>query len=157
MELLPGLMILKQALYYNNTLIISDIHIGYEEMLNRKGFMIPRLQFSDMLERVEGIFDTFDGKRVERIIVNGDLKHHFGTISEQEWRNVLKFLDLLAKHCNEVILIKGNHDMILGPIARKRNVSVVDYYLIDFNTNKFINGRSLTKKTSKNKSDKIQN
>ena len=36
-------------------------------------------------------------------------------------------LDYLKKHCDEVILIKGNHDNILGPIARKRDVTVKEY------------------------------
>ena len=155
MEILPGLRILNQALYCSNTIIISDIHIGYEEMLNRKGFLIPRLQFDDMLKRVEKIFGLLEGKRAERVIINGDLKHEFGSISEQEWRNTLKFIDLLSKYCNEVIIVKGNHDMILGPIARKRNVKVVDYYMIDCNTDELINKNSLTKKIFKNKTNKI--
>jgi len=156
MEILPGLKILNQALYCNNTLIISDIHIGYEEMLNKRGFLIPRLQFEDMLKRIEEIFGLVGSKRVERVIINGDLKHEFGSISEQEWRNTLKFIDLLSKYCNEVIIVKGNHDMILGPIARKRNVKIVDYYMIDYNTNELINKNSLKPKKNKyNKSNKI--
>jgi len=35
-------------------------------------------------------------------------------------------LDFLGKNCDEVILVKGNHDTILGPIADKRRVRVVD-------------------------------
>ncbi|MDP7322513.1 MAG: phosphoesterase, partial [Candidatus Woesearchaeota archaeon] len=59
---------------------------------------------------------------------NGDLKHEFGTISDQEWRHTLKLLDYFEKHCNEIILIKGNHDTILGPIAKKRNVKVLEHF-----------------------------
>ncbi|MEK6947349.1 MAG: metallophosphoesterase, partial [Nanoarchaeota archaeon] len=129
MNILGKIKAIDLALYLDSTLVISDVHIGYEEALNKRGMMIPRLQFGEMIKRIEKILS--EAGKVEKIIVNGDLKHEFGTISEQEWRNVLKFLDLLAKHCNEVILIKGNHDMILGPIARKRNVKVVDYYLIN--------------------------
>ena len=129
MKILGNIKIVDLALYLDSTLIISDVHIGYEEALNKQGVLVPRLQFGEMVQKIEKILSSVG--KLEKIIVNGDLKHEFGTISEQEWRNVLKFLDLLAKHCNEVILIKGNHDMILGPIARKRNVKIVDYYLID--------------------------
>src|SRR3989344_4737833 len=129
MKILDNIKAIDLALCLDSTLIISDVHIGYEEALNKQGVLIPRLQFGEMVKRIEKI-SGIAGK-IDKIIINGDLKHEFGTISEQEWRNVLKFLDLLAKHCNEVILIKGNHDMILGPIARKRNVRIVDYYLID--------------------------
>ena len=37
---------------------------------------------------------------------------------------------MLAKHCNEIILIKGNHDTILGPIAKKRNVKIMGSVMV---------------------------
>ena len=58
MEILPGFKLLNHALLHNNTLIMSDIHIGYEEMLNKKRFLIPRLQFEDMLRRLEAILGS---------------------------------------------------------------------------------------------------
>ena len=130
MKILPNTRIVDLALYFDTALVIADIHIGYEEALNKQGILVPRLQFEEMVERINNIFDSLKDKKIKQIIVNGDLKHEFGTISEQEWRNTLKFLDLLAKHCNEIILIKGNHDTILGPIARKRNVKVLGYYIV---------------------------
>ena len=128
MKILPKMGIVDLALYFDSMLVITDIHIGYEEALNKQGVLVPRLQFEDMVKRMGSIFRALKGKKIQRIIVNGDLKHEFGTISEQEWRNTLKFIDLLAKHCNEIILIKGNHDTILGPIAKKRNVRIVDSF-----------------------------
>lgn len=126
MKILPNVEIVDLALYFDSALVIADIHIGYEEALNKQGVLVPRQQFEDMAKRMEKIFRRLKGKRIERIVVNGDLKHEFGTISEQEWRNTLKFIDLLAKRCNEVVLVKGNHDTILGPIARKRHAKVVN-------------------------------
>ena len=128
MKILPKMEIADLALYFDSTLVIADVHIGYEEALNKQGILVPRLQFEEMAKRMERIFGILKNKKLKRIVVNGDLKHEFGTISEQEWRNTLKFIDLLAKHCKEVILVKGNHDTILGPIAKKRNVKVVDYF-----------------------------
>jgi len=128
MKILPNIGVIDLALFFDSTLVISDVHIGYEEALNKQGVLVPRLQFGEIVRRVEKIFNILKDKKIERIIINGDLKHEFGTISEQEWRNTLKFIDLLAKHCNEVILIKGNHDNILGPIAKKRNVKVVEEF-----------------------------
>ncbi|MBI2651930.1 metallophosphoesterase [Candidatus Woesearchaeota archaeon] len=131
MEILPNIEIVNLALYFKSTLVIADVHIGYEESLNKQGVLVPRIQFEEMVNRINSIFNTLKNKKIERIVVNGDLKHEFGTISEQEWRNTLKFLDSLAKHCNEVVLIKGNHDTILGPIAKKRNVKVLEYYVVE--------------------------
>lgn len=126
MQILPNMEIVDLALYFDSTLVIADVHIGYEEALNKQGVLVPRLQFEEIVKRIENIFSILKNKTIERIIVNGDLKHEFGTISEQEWRNTLKFLDLLSKHCDEIILVKGNHDTILGPIAKKRNVKITD-------------------------------
>lgn len=131
MNILPNIRIIGLALYFDFTLVVADVHIGYEEMLNKQGVLVPRLQFEEMTKAMGQIFKQLKDEKIKTIVVNGDLKHEFGTISEQEWRNTLKFLDLLAKHCKEIILIKGNHDTILGPIARKRNVRVVDYLRVD--------------------------
>ncbi|MBN1157354.1 metallophosphoesterase [Candidatus Woesearchaeota archaeon] len=108
------------------TLVISDLHIGYEEELNKKGILVPRIQFNEYMRILE---KTLKGIEVDTIVINGDLKHEFGTISETEWRYVLRLLDFLEKHCRKIILIRGNHDTILGPIARKRNVRVMDSFV----------------------------
>lgn len=131
MEILPDMEIVDLALHFDSTLIIADAHIGYEEALNKKGILIPRTQFEDMAKRMESIFGSLSNKKIDKIVVNGDLKHEFGTISEQEWRNTLKFIDLLKSRCKEIVLIKGNHDTILGPIAKKRNVKVLDYFVAE--------------------------
>lgn len=130
-HILPSLQIIDLALYHKkqNILIIGDIHIGYEEALNKQGLLIPRFQFNEIGKRLENIFKTIN-KKLKKIIINGDIKHEFGTISDQEWRQTLRLLDFLSKHANEIILIKGNHDTILGPIAKKRNIKIVDCYLI---------------------------
>ena len=130
MNIKSGIEIADLALYIDSTLVISDVHIGYEEYLNKQGILVPRLQFQEIAKRIVFIFKLLKNKRIERIIVNGDLKHEFGTISEQEWRNTLKFLDLLLNHAREVVLLKGNHDNIIGPIAKKRNVKVAGYFVI---------------------------
>lgn len=106
-------------------LIIADVHIGYEAELNKKGILIPRFQFREMIDRLGKIILKTEP---ETIIITGDLKHEFGTISEQEWRDTLRFLDFLRKSAKKIILIKGNHDITLGQIARKRNVEVLPYY-----------------------------
>jgi uncharacterized protein len=124
MEILPGIEIegLSLHLKKDKALIISDLHIGLEESLNREGILVPRFQLKALLPGLEAIIGT---THPSRIIINGDLKHEFGTISDQEWRDTLKVLDLLAGRAQELILIRGNHDTILGPLAGKRGLSVV--------------------------------
>jgi uncharacterized protein len=134
MEMLPNIEIIDLALYCSfpekSALILSDIHIGYEEALNKQGVLVPRIQFEDIVRRMELIFNRLEGRPLDTIVVNGDLKHEFGTISDQEWRNTLKFIDILMEHTGNLVLIKGNHDSILAPIARKRKVEVVSSYTL---------------------------
>lgn len=72
-----------------------------------------------------------NNNKINTIIINGDIKHEFGKISEQEWREALKIIDLLQKNCDKLILIKGNHDTILGPIAHKKGIEIVTHYKIN--------------------------
>ncbi|HZX45364.1 MAG TPA: metallophosphoesterase [Candidatus Nanoarchaeia archaeon] len=123
MEIAKGIEIIDLCLYLKkeDILVISDTHIGYEEALNKQGILIPRFQFKEIIERLEGALF-----KVTKIVINGDVKHEFGNISDQEWRHTLRLLDFLSRYCDEVILVKGNHDTILGPIAEKRKIRVVD-------------------------------
>lgn len=107
------------------TLVISDLHIGYEEALNKQGILVPRFQFPK-LERA--LMKLLDKEKPSTVVINGDLKHEFGAISEQEWRETLKVIDMITKKA-KLILIKGNHDTILSKIAGKRNVEIKEYHM----------------------------
>ena len=81
MEITPRIYITDLALYFNFTLVIADVHIGYEEVLNKRGILVPRTQLEEMEKRLGKIFEKLKNRKIERIIVNGDLKHEFSTIS----------------------------------------------------------------------------
>ncbi len=130
MKLTENIKIVDLALVVDKTLIISDVHIGYEQALNKQGVMVPRFQFKDTVERLEKILKKVKPKQ---IIVTGDLKHEFGTISEQEWREVLKLLDLMLKYTKDIVLIEGNHDKITKVIAAKRSLKVVKQVVLGEN------------------------
>ena len=129
--MIKGIEIIDLGIMLKNEkiLVLSDFHIGYEEALNKQGILVPKFQFKDIIKRLTKIFSRLKKDKLKKIIINGDIKHEFGTISEQEWRETLRLLDFLTKFCDEIILIKGNHDTIIGPIAKKRNVRIVDYCL----------------------------
>ncbi|MBS3121275.1 metallophosphoesterase [Candidatus Woesearchaeota archaeon] len=135
MQIFKNIEIIDLCLFLtkSKTLVIPDVHIGYEEALNKQGILIPRTQFKEIMINIEKIIKEviFRFNSINQIIILGDLKHEFGRISETEWRQTLRFLDFLSKFCNNIILIKGNHDTILGPIAKKRNLEIVDNCLVD--------------------------
>src|SRR3989344_1248129 len=130
MKVNDGIELIDLTAYTENTLILTDFHIGYEEALNKQGILMPRFQFKEIIQRLDSILNRLKSRKIERIVILGDIKHEFGTISEQEWRHTLRLLDFLGRHCNEIILVKGNHDKILGPIAKKRNITVVESFKV---------------------------
>tara|TARA_B100000315_G_C14556465_1_gene578404 strand:+ start:644 stop:1450 length:807 start_codon:yes stop_codon:yes gene_type:complete len=130
MEILPGIEIVDLALWLQKEkiLVISDLHLGYEGELEERGFFIPKFQLKDVLQGVGKILKKI---KPEKIIISGDMKHNYGQILKQEWRDVLKLVDFLLDNCRELILIRGNHDLFLGPLAGKRNVKLVESYQIN--------------------------
>lgn len=116
----------------NKILVIADLHIGYEESIVKTG-VFPRIQTHDIITSLSRIFDKLNKQNIklDKIIILGDLKHEHGKILEAEWRETLYVLDFISKKSKKIILIKGNHDNILGPIANKRNIQVINFYKYD--------------------------
>ena len=126
-KLIYNAEIVDLGLLIDHTLIISDLHIGYEQALNREGIMVPRFQYKKILERLNEIIKSFD---IGRIVVNGDIKHEFGRITRQEWDEALDFIIFLNNNFDEVILLKGNHDNFIKFIADKTDLGVYETYSI---------------------------
>jgi putative SbcD/Mre11-related phosphoesterase len=110
----------------SKTLVIGDLHIGYEEAMNKQGVLVPRVHFAMLRRALEELIEK---TTPDTVIIAGDIKHEFGAVSEQEWRETLKIIDLITAKA-KLILVKGNHDTILGPIAGKRIVEIKEHYLI---------------------------
>ena len=136
MHILNNISIYDLTLYLqeSNTLVFGDSHIGYEEALNKQGVLIPRFQFKEVLEKLGKVISAIKKEHnvssFSSIVINGDVKHEFGTISEQEWRHTLRLLDFLLGFTSKIVLVKGNHDTILGPIAKKREVKVEEHVVL---------------------------
>ena len=131
MNILPNIKIIDLALWLEKeqALIISDLHLGYEEMLEKRGILTPKVQLKDIIERLNNILKNIKPKT---IIINGDLKHEFGNILNQEWRDTLRLFNFLEKHCEEIIIVKGNHDLFLGPLAKRNNIQLFNQKIINY-------------------------
>lgn len=127
-EIIPGILADNTALFFTNTktLCLSDLHLGYEEELRAKGVHIPTGEFQYQRALIASLISKY---KPVRIILNGDIKHTFGGISRSEWQHVLALFDLILSKC-ELIIIKGNHDVILEPITKQRNMIMVDHYVL---------------------------
>ncbi|MFQ5474586.1 MAG: metallophosphoesterase [Candidatus Nanoarchaeia archaeon] len=128
-DIKKGVRIVDLGIYIEEfaLLAFSDVHLGYEEALNKQGILVPKFHFNDLMKRVSRMIARV---RPQKILINGDVKHEFGSISDEEWRNSLKFMDHLKESCEELIIIKGNHDKVIDPIAAKRDILLVKEYNI---------------------------
>ncbi len=122
--LLPGVFAVGLGLWIEKVkaLVIADLHLGIEEMFNKQGSLLPRFNFREIKKHL--LENIFAKARPELIIINGDLKHEFGMVSEQEWSEVIDMLRFLQSKCSKLVLIRGNHDKILGPIAGWENLEL---------------------------------
>ena len=123
MKVLDEIEIVDLALKYKDTLIIGDLQLGYEEYLRQKGTLLPKFQLKDILSRLDKIFSE---NKFKRVILNGDIKHEFGRINRQEWDEVLELFNYLEKKVDEIILVKGNHDPVLFPLAERKDIEILD-------------------------------
>jgi hypothetical protein len=129
MELYNGVQIVDLSLFLpkSKTLIITDTQLGYEESINKQGILLPRFQFKDILTRLEKIIKVTKPKQV---VLNGDIKHEFSTISKTEWKQVTELIDFISSKA-ELIVIEGNHDNLLVPILNKKNLVMKAHLLLD--------------------------
>jgi uncharacterized protein len=86
-------------------LVVSDLHIGFEEKLRVSGIRIQSNfgQMADELEKLVAEFHATD------VLLDGDLKSGIDHIAQSEWDNVPKFLTRLSNLCR-VSIVPGNHD-----------------------------------------------
>jgi putative SbcD/Mre11-related phosphoesterase len=129
-EILKGARPVRLGLFFEKEkiLAIADLHLGYEEMLNAQGVFLPRTNFEKIKKALEGMLKELP--KLDIIVILGDLKHEFGFISQQEWTEVLQMLQFLQKHTKKIVLIKGNHDKILGPLVKWESLEIQEEFYI---------------------------
>ncbi len=96
----------RRALRHEDSLVVADLHIGYEFELEKKGYIVP----SQTDNMIHGIREMLAETGAERLIINGDLKHNIPQGSWQEYKEIPKALDSWLKEVDEIHILKGNHD-----------------------------------------------
>lgn len=104
-------------------LLISDIHLGFEESVSQeKGVEFPP-QYPIILERIESLVKKHDASH---LYIVGDVKHSIFTDDYSNWENVPEFMEGLTR-VTETTIIPGNHDGILEPLL-PRDVNLTDVH-----------------------------
>lgn len=104
------------------TVVISDLHLGFEGALAEQGVSIPRFQRKVILERLAAMFDR---TKAERVVVAGDFKHEFSRNLVDEWVEVKQVLRFVRERA-EPVLVRGNHDNYLATILGDLRLALQD-------------------------------
>ncbi len=88
------------------TLVISDLHIGWEIALIEDGIYVPS-QTAKLLERLKQIIAL---EKPDRLLILGDVKHTVAKIETEEWRDVPRFFEEICRIVPQVQVVPGNHD-----------------------------------------------
>jgi len=88
------------------TLIIADLHLGFEHELAEMGINIP----SQTPKIQEKLIQILKETKPNRLIILGDLKHNVPKISFHEWEFIPLFFESLQKFLSDIEIIPGNHD-----------------------------------------------
>lgn len=94
------------------TLVITDLHIGWEIALSEKGIHVPT-QAPKLLQKLKTLLDTY---KPEKLLILGDVKHTVATAELSEWQDIPDFFNNIKTHVKEIQIIRGNHDGNLEPL-----------------------------------------
>jgi hypothetical protein len=116
LKIVPG----DAALVFSNdgegTLLISDLHLGLEKEMAKKGFRLPAYSVR-IVERVKSIEEKYGTKR---LVVLGDVKHTVGKVEDIDWGVVPWFFDTMLDLFEAVEVVPGNHDGNIRTVLPRR-------------------------------------
>jgi putative SbcD/Mre11-related phosphoesterase len=94
------------------TLIIADLHLGWEVALIEKGIHVPS-QMPKLLQKLTMIIKQ---TKPQTLLLLGDIKHTITKTATEEWRDIPEFFETLTKKVTSIKIIQGNHDGNLEPL-----------------------------------------
>lgn len=106
LKVVPGEAALVLAMADSSSILVSDLHLGLEKEMARKGFRVPSYTMK-MLERIKKIGERFKARRA---IILGDVKHSVGKVEDIDWSILPWFFGTLLDLFESVDVVPGNHD-----------------------------------------------
>ncbi len=90
-----------------SAIAVSDLHLGYEGVMAKRGALIPQVNLKKTIEMLGA---AIEAKKPKSIIVNGDIKNEFSGVDEAEFNELYELINFTKEKGVELVLIKGNHD-----------------------------------------------
>ncbi|MDR0334542.1 MAG: metallophosphoesterase [Methanomassiliicoccaceae archaeon] len=125
-EIMPGVRISNDRcliLSDGPTVVIGDLHLGYEKALEDEGLYLPRMNTGSIRNSLNRIICRYEP---ERIVLLGDIKHDFARAPYECRYDVTGMIRMLTDAA-EVIVVKGNHDNFLQNILSDTGLDVHEH------------------------------
>lgn len=94
------------------TLLISDLHLGWEMQLQEKGIHVPS-QTGKILNKLIAIISEY---QPDRLVILGDVKYTVVSSGFGEWQDIPDFFAKLQGYIGSIAIVRGNHDANLEPL-----------------------------------------
>lgn len=94
------------------TLIVTDLHLGWEINLVRKGIHLP----SQMPKIRKKLLRLIKATKPDTLTILGDVKHTIAKAESGEWHDIPEFFEAIMKEVHTVRVVRGNHDGNLEPL-----------------------------------------
>lgn len=108
-------------------LVLGDLHIGSDYALSSAGAFSPILGLTEIEETIGKILSKIETK-IEKIVLLGDICNNFGSPSFSEVKAINEIFEILKAKCENIILIKGNHDRFIEKIMNELEIEFVEKY-----------------------------
>lgn len=105
------------------TLLVADTHFGKDATFRRHHIPVPAGATEGTLECVAKLIENF---KARTLIILGDMFHARSSLAPSVRDLLTKFFDRFA--AVEMILVRGNHDVHVGPLPQEWPIRNVPYY-----------------------------
>jgi putative SbcD/Mre11-related phosphoesterase len=120
----------------SKTLVLSDLHLGFEEASSRglsynlrgssgyTAIYLPRIQLRRTLSMLSVVLSELS---ISRVVINGDLKHAFDRLLRQEREEIIELTKFLRdRGVRDILVVRGNHDNFIKSLLRKLDVELIN-------------------------------
>jgi len=118
LKIVPGEAALIFSEPGGSALLVSDLHLGLEKEMARKGFRVP----SYTVKMTDRIRNLAEAHRPEKIVILGDVKHSVGRVEDIDWGVIPWFFETMLDLFPAVEVVPGNHDGSIRTVLPQRVV-----------------------------------
>ncbi|MEM3791117.1 MAG: metallophosphoesterase [Candidatus Micrarchaeaceae archaeon] len=116
-----------------DSIVCSDLHLGYEGVMADKGVFLPKANLKNIIRIITEACNEFSPSK---IIIDGDIKNEFSNVHVEEFNEFRELISFMKAKTGikEIILVKGNHDNFVDRLSRPLGFEIYrqEYKVFDY-------------------------